>query len=118
MHLQDWGFVNLASSGASVEQREAVRYRLQAPVIFEWLGEHQVRQLGGGFIRDINTRGLFASSSTPPPVGVAVRLEVVIPLFEDEPGVRIKAKGRVIRVEGSGESGGFAATADFALPMA
>ncbi len=101
-----------------MEQRKEVRYRLQAPVIFDWLNEDQIRQLGGGFIRDISTRGLFASSSTPPPVGVAIRLEVIVLLFEDEPSAPIKAKGRVIRVEGTGEGGGFAAIADFGLPMA
>lgn len=99
-----------------MQQRESVRFQLRLPVIFRWTDEQVGRQQNGGFTRDISTRGLFVYSSTPPPAGVTVDFEVMLPPLEKSGhGVRLQSEGMVLRIERRGEHTGFAATGDFEL---
>lgn len=108
--------ISIRAIGDAVQQRESVRFHLRLPVIFGWNDEQAGRQQNGGFTRDISTGGLFVYSLIPPPSGVTVELEVMLPPLEESGhGVRLRAKGRVLRIERKGERTGFAATGDFNL---
>jgi hypothetical protein len=102
--------------GDAMHQRESVRFHIRLPVIFRWNDEQRGRQQNGGFTHDISTGGLFIYSNIPPPSGVTVELEVMLPPLEESGhGVRLRSEGRVLRIERKGEHTGFAATGDFDL---
>jgi PilZ domain len=102
--------------GDAMHQRESVRFHIRLPVIFRWNDEQGGRQQNGGFTHDISTGGLFVYSPMPPPSGVCVELEVMLPPLEESGhGVRLRSEGRVLRIERTGERAGFAATGDFDL---
>ena len=110
--------ISIRAIGDAVQQRESVRFHLRLPVIFRWNDEQAGRQQNGGFKRDIRTGGLFICSlfpsPIPPPSGVTVELEVMLPALEESGlGARLRSKGRVLRIERKGERTGFAATGDF-----
>jgi len=100
--------------GDAMHQRESVRFHIRLPVIFRWNDEHGGRQQNGGFTHDISTGGLFVYSPIPPPSGVTIELEVMLPPLEESGhGIRLRSEGRVLRIERKGEHTGFAATGDF-----
>jgi hypothetical protein len=107
---------SIRAIGYAMQQRESVRFQIRLPVIFRWNDEQVGRQQNGGFTRDISTRGLFVYSPMPPPSGVTVELEVMLPPIEESGhGVRLQSEGRVLRIERKGEHIGFAATGTFDL---
>jgi hypothetical protein len=107
---------SIGSIGRTMQQRASVRFQLRLPVIFRWNDEQGGRQQNGGFTRDISTRGLFVYSPIPPPSGVTVELEVMLPPLEESGhGVRLQSEGRVLRIERKGEHTGFASTGNFNL---
>jgi hypothetical protein len=108
--------ISIRAIGDHVQQRKAIRFHIRLPVIFRWSDEQSSRQQNGGFTRDISTGGLFIYSLIPPPLGVTVELEVVLPALEESGhGVRLRSEGRVLRIERKGDPTGFAATGDFDL---
>jgi len=105
--------------GDTVQRRESVRFHLRFPVIFRWKDDQGGKEQNGGFTRDICKEGLFVYSRIPPPRGVTLELEVMLPpLQEGGHGVRLQSEGRVLRIERKGEHTGFAATGDFDLHSA
>ena len=79
------------------ERRAAVRYRLRLPVIFHW--NDGTEHTEGGFTSDVALDGALIFSSKCPPVGMDVRIEVLVPLpdhFAEE--VRVECIGKVTRV--------------------
>jgi hypothetical protein len=108
--------ISIRAIGDAVQRRKSVRFHLRLPVIFRWNHGQGGRQQNGGFTRDISTRGLFVYSLIPPPSGVTVELEVMLPPLEESGhGVRLQSEGRVLRIERKGEQTGFATTGDFDL---
>jgi hypothetical protein len=79
------------------ERRASARYRLQLPVIFYWNDGSD--RTGGGFTCDVALDGALIFSSNCPPIGSAVRIEVLIP-SPDRSGdeLRIECTGKVTRV--------------------
>lgn len=74
-----------------------MRYRLQLPVIFHW--NDGAERTEGGFTSDVALDGALILSSTCPPVGATVRIEVLIPSPDQSAeGIRIECLGRVTRV--------------------
>ena len=57
-------------------RRSAVRYKLQLPVIFHWNEGGECT--GGGFTSDVALDGALINSSTCPPVGTDVLIEVLL----------------------------------------
>jgi hypothetical protein len=94
----------------SIELRNRVRYRLSADAVFAWEGAQQTRLLGGGVTRDISVAGAFVFTSTCPPVGATIELDVFLSpaIGSAKKGVRIKTEATVIRVEHSAVAEGFA----------
>ena len=92
-----------------MEFRNRVRYRLAANAMFSWESAQGGRLLGKGVTRDISLLGAFILSLTSPPVGTALELEVFLPpLLQGARSVRIQTEAKVIRVEHTGGSEGFA----------
>ena len=107
---------SIRAIGYVMQQRESVRFHIRLPVIFRWNDEQGGRQQNVGFTRDICTGGVFVYSFVPPPSGVTLELEVMLPPLEESGhGVRLQSEGRVLRIERKGEHTGFAATGDFHL---
>jgi PilZ domain-containing protein len=79
------------------QRRTAVRYKLQLPVIFHWNDGQEHTE--GGFTSDVALDGALILSSKLPPVGSAVRIEVLLP-SPDQSGedLRIECTGKVTRV--------------------
>jgi hypothetical protein len=81
----------------TTQRRSAVRYRLRLPVIFHWVDETEHTE--GGFTYDVAVDGALILSSRCPPVGVDVRIEVLIPAPDDSTEeIRIECVGKVTRV--------------------
>lgn len=76
----------------------ALRYALSADVLLSW-EEHGAYTKGKGVTRDMSLNGLFVYSKVLPPETVPIRLEVVFPPLQGDAPVRIKVRGRVVRVE-------------------
>ena len=90
------------------------------PTTFMWSDERGLRQSAKGVTRNISAGGVFVEADTLPPVGLPVRLEIMLPpLRVGVPGIRLLAEGRVLRVEPAAEDGpGFAAVNErFVLEM-
>lgn len=101
-----------------VELRRAIRYRLQAPVVFWWEGPGFARFQGEGATRDISTKGAFILTSTCPPVEVIVSIKIFLPpISSGGQHMTLTTEGRVVRVEHGGAGDGFAVSSgDFAIP--
>lgn len=85
-------------SERGLRRRSAVRYMLRLPVIFHWIdgGEHTE----GGFTGNVARDGALIISSRCPPLGSAVRIEVLVPAPNgDGKEIRIECSGNVTRVE-------------------
>jgi PilZ domain len=102
-----------------MELRNRVRYRLSADAVFAWEGAKDARLLGDGITRDISITGAFVFTTTSPPVGTIVHLDVFLSSRQGrgpERSVRIETEAEVVRVEHSAMAEGFAAVSrDFRL---
>jgi hypothetical protein len=80
-----------------LQRRSALRYMLRLPVIFHWNDGREHTE--GGFTSDISLDGALILTSRCPPIGTAVRIEVLIP-SPDRRGeeLRIECIGKVTRV--------------------
>ncbi len=80
-----------------MQRRNAVRYRLQLPVIFHW--QDSKEHTDGGFTKDVGLDGALILSRECPPVGAVVRLELLIPCpVRNGEEVRLECIGTVTRV--------------------
>ena len=92
-----------------MELRNRVRHRFAANAMFTWECAQSSRVNRKGVTRDISLAGVFIFTSTSPPVGTAVQLEIFLaPLLRGPGSVRIKTEATVIRIEHSGGGEGFA----------
>ena len=107
------GWASNVGINHGLEHRGGVRYRLCAPVLFEWYDQQGGRQHGSGFTRDISACGFFCFSPTVPPIGTSIEFEILLSPFKTSSRtLRVRATGRVARVEGSGREVGFGAVSD------
>jgi hypothetical protein len=106
------------ASGAPMEMRKEIRYRLDAPALFSWESSQHERLQGEGVTRDISVFGAFIMTPTCPPVDVPIQVEVVLPsLTGTNPVIRVSGEARVLRVDhslkGEGENGFAVVSEDF-----
>lgn len=81
----------------NLERRSATRYKLQLPVIFHWNDSQAHTE--GGFTYDVAQDGVLIRSKICPPVGSAVRVEVLLPAVNPgSVGMRVQCIGEVTRV--------------------
>ena len=101
-----------------MELRNRIRYRLSADAVFAWESLQHNRLQGKGITRDISLTGAFIFTSTCPPVGSVVEVDVFLTPWSGTAGkkVRIRTQATVVRVDHSAASEGFAAVSqDFRL---
>jgi hypothetical protein len=83
-----------------MEMRKEIRYRLDAPAVFSWQGQHHRRFQGEGITRDISVQGAFILTATMPPPDCAIQVDLLLPsLTGMKSMMRITGKARVVRVE-------------------
>jgi hypothetical protein len=100
MRIQHGGEAWRESMGDCLERREQTRYGLRALVGFEWMDTEGVPQQGQGFTRDISPMGMFIHSDSQPPAKADAQVEVSLhSVVHAVTGLRMRAKGLVIRVE-------------------
>jgi PilZ domain len=101
----------------SVEQRRAVRFAVQAQVIYRWTDQSGRNQEGVGRTRNISISGVLVACSSPPSVGTPVGLEIHLPPLERNAlqHLKLETKGKVTRATGIDQESGFAATSQFEL---
>jgi hypothetical protein len=104
-------------SARSVDQRRAVRFGVQAQVIYSWTDPSGRNQLGVGRTRNISISGVFVICSSPPEEGTQVDLEIKLPPLARgaQQNLKLETKGKVTRVKGIDQESGFAATSQFEL---
>jgi len=80
--------------------RTTIRFPLEATVAFSWHDETGETQQGEGRTRDISEHGVFVYTQACPPVGITVRLRILLEDITDlaQP-LRIQVEGHVLRVE-------------------
>jgi hypothetical protein len=93
------------------ERRGSARYSLWLPVIFQW--DDDASYSHGGFTRNVSTAGVFVVSSQCPPLNAQVSMQVVVPAPRHRGTVKLECVGKVTRVEGTPECGGFAVSGSF-----
>ena len=94
-----------------MERRRHERHDLSSPVIFVWGNSDACR--GVGVTRDFSAGGLFVFTEDLPTVGTSLQFAVNLAVPEGGPGLIVRGKGQVKRVEiadSMGRRGGFAAT--------
>ena len=83
-----------------MEMRTEIRYRLDAPAVFSWMGANRKRFQGEGITRDISVQGAFILTATMPPPDCTVQVDLLLPsLAGMKSMMRITGKARVVRVE-------------------
>jgi len=81
--------------------RKEVRYRVGAPAVFVWEGQHHKRFQGEGTTRDISVRGAFIVAATSPPTECSIEVDFLLPSIEGLNGLmRISGTARVVRIDG------------------
>ncbi|HXM94756.1 MAG TPA: hypothetical protein VOA64_11000 [Candidatus Dormibacteraeota bacterium] len=92
-----------------MDRRKTVRYRLEAFVTFSWDDEEGHCLQREVQSRDVSANGTFILSSSAPPVGTSVKLDVCLPRIGVAAPVRLEGEGHVLRVEyspsGDGQTG-------------
>src|SRR5258706_5241624 len=74
--------------------RKAIRFPLEAPIVFSW-ADSGIEKQGEGRTRDISEVGTFVLSSTCPPVGIQISFKIFLPvLLGFEPQTRVEAAGQ------------------------
>jgi hypothetical protein len=96
-----------SSMGPAKDLRAAVRYALEARVVFSWTDERGVSQKGIGWTRDISPKGVYVVATGCPPRSAAVALSVQLPASEQQSRtMSLETQGRVLRVDYRREGGG------------
>jgi PilZ domain len=81
------------------QPRKAIRFPLEAPIVFRWT-DSGIEKQGEGRTHDISEVGAFVLSSICPPVGTEISFNIFLPVIPGyEPKTRVEAEGRVLRVE-------------------
>jgi len=94
------------------ERRKGKRFRLRLAVLFSWRDEQGLLQSGEGWSGNIGSRGVYVRTSTAPPIGTLLEMNIFLPeLGYKIHTAEIHAKGQVARIdcELMGQAYGFAA---------
>src|ERR1700756_752481 len=84
---------------APKQPRKAIRFPLEAPIVFRW-ADTGIEKQGEGRTHDISEGGAFVLSSICPPLGTEISFNIFLPVLPGfEPKARVEAVGRVLRIE-------------------
>ena len=88
--------------------RKAIRFPLDAPIMF-WWADSGIDKQGEGRTHDISEMGAFVLANTCPAAGAQIGFKIFLPLLPGfEHKTRMEAVGQVLRVEQAGGRSGFA----------
>lgn len=94
-----------------MERRNAIRYRLDTPVVFRWHDGSGKRLEGEGVTRDVSEVGAYVFTARCPPLHKDVEIEIAVPPLHGAPKAWLKGIMQVLRVEaGPGGECGFSLT--------
>ena len=99
-----------------MDRRGSTRFRLRVMVVCRWKDDEGNAHEIDGLTRDISTGGVYVVSSVPPPGGIQLGVEVLLPPLR--PGiqpVQLQCDGDVVRVERGMATSGFAVMCDFGM---
>lgn len=83
-----------------LERRRQIRHELSARAVFSWEVPEQERIEREGVTRDISESGAFIVTTSCPPAGASVRVELFLPPLRGTVAtVRLRAEMHVIRIE-------------------
>lgn len=112
---------DLGVRARSVEASRQTRYKIRAPITFEWEEQGGVKQIDSGLTRDISVDGLYVLSTVAPPVGTRLRLTIFFPSLGVKSGTtEWPGEGRVVRVGDTDKEGrgfGVVASLEKKLPL-
>ena len=66
------------------DSRKAVRYTLEARVLFTWTDRAGVPREGRGDTRNISPKGAYIATGNCPPRGALISLVIYLPMLEGE----------------------------------
>jgi PilZ domain len=87
---------------STMDRRSHLRFDLRAPVAYTWKDEEGIHQ-DSGITRDVSQSGLFIIARSAPPMGASIRFEVSF-LYRDQSQIKMRARGRILRVESNDEA--------------
>ncbi len=95
-----------------VERRTRKRFALVLPVVFHW--RDGMDHSAVGYCRNVGLGGIFIVTGDCPPVGVEIKIEVVVPAFDPAPKeILFRHTGRVTRIQACKDLLGFAVVGKF-----
>jgi hypothetical protein len=82
----------------TMDRRQHARFDLSGRVWYSWKDGQGTRRTARGVARDVSECGLYVFTDSRPPVGTAIRFEVSFS-FRDDSEIRMRARGKVLRIE-------------------
>ena len=99
------------------ERRASPRYKLQLPVVLEWMGDAG-KQVEAGFTHDVSKKAARVMCSAHPAMNSAVHILIALPTGATTTPPRVGGRGQVARILTSEEGQGVVIAADLnTLPL-
>lgn len=100
-----------------VERRKAIRFRLDAPAILEWIESSGEKREDIVQIHDVSILGAFVICKAALRAGTTASIQVHLPPLERNSSqlLRFVGSGKITRVSGSGKNRGLALSVRFVI---
>ena len=83
-----------------MDLRSFLRVPVGVSAVISWAEPNGLLQRRKAVARDMSAKGMFLYADSPPPLGSAVTLEILLPLLRNAASsLRVKAAARVVRVQ-------------------
>ena len=80
--------------------RRFLRVPVGVSAVISWADPNGLLQRRRAVARDMSAKGMFLYADSPPPLGSAVTLEILLPLLRNAvSSMRITADARVVRIQ-------------------
>ena len=80
--------------------RKFLRVPVGVSAVISWADQNGLLQRRRAVARDMSAKGMFLYADSPPPLGSAVTLEILLPLLRNAvSSMRITADARVVRIQ-------------------
>lgn len=94
-----------------MDRRRHQRFDLNGRVSCSWNDTEGIRRVSEGITRDVSECGMYVLADCLPLQGTAIQLEVSFS-FNDQSEIRMRTRGKVLRVECMNPKPGFAAASE------
>ena len=83
-----------------MDLRRFLRVPVGVSAVISWADPHGLLQRRKAVARDMSAKGMFLYTDSPPPIGSAITLEILLPLLRNATSsLRVKADARVVRIQ-------------------